>query len=58
LHYIELGRKENESSFETNTVFGLMWFGNEALKENEDLFYYRTGIALKLWEKGVGRPLF
>jgi hypothetical protein len=30
-----------------------MWFGREMLKNNEDLFYFRTGIALKLWEKGV-----
>ena len=40
---------------ETLTVFGLMWFGAEALKWDEELFYYRTGIALMLWEKGVGK---
>jgi hypothetical protein len=34
-----------------------MYFGNELLKENEDLFYYRTGIALKLWEQGVGKTV-
>jgi hypothetical protein len=37
------------------TVFGLMWFGSESLKWSDDIFYYRTGIALKLWEKGVGK---
>lgn len=38
-------------------VFGLMWFGGEALKWEDDLFFYRTGIALKWWEKGVGKQL-
>jgi hypothetical protein len=32
-----------------------MWFGTEALQWPEEVFYYRTGIALKLWEKGVGK---
>jgi hypothetical protein len=55
LQFIELGQKNAGTDFETNTVFGLMWFGSQTLRENPELFYYRTGIALKLWEKGVGR---
>ena len=31
--------------------------GSEMLMDKPELFYYRTGIALKLWEKGVGRGL-
>jgi hypothetical protein len=38
-------------------VFGAMWFGAEALKWSDDTFFYRTGIALRLWEKGVGRGI-
>nr|DAP48366.1 MAG TPA: hypothetical protein [Bacteriophage sp.] len=34
-----------------------MFLGSEMLRENPELFYYRTGIALKLWEKGVGRSI-
>nr|DAS61659.1 MAG TPA: hypothetical protein [Caudoviricetes sp.] len=34
-----------------------MYFGSEMLRENEELFYFRTGIALKLWEQGVGRGI-
>jgi hypothetical protein len=34
-----------------------MWFGSEALQWPEEVFYYRTGIALKLWEKGVGKSM-
>jgi hypothetical protein len=34
-----------------------MWFGSEALKWEDELFYYRTGIALQLWKKGVGKSL-
>jgi hypothetical protein len=32
-----------------------MVFGAEAAKWDEELFFYRVGIALKWWEKGVGR---
>ena len=40
---------------ETMTVFGLMWFGSEALKWDDEMFYYRTGIAINWWKKGVGK---
>lgn len=39
-------------------MFGIMWFGSELLERDEELFYYRTGVALKLWEKGVGKGVF
>lgn len=35
----------------------MMWFGPESLKWDEELFYYRVGIALELWKKGVGKSL-
>jgi len=40
------------------TVFGLMQFGAEALKWDEELFYYRTGIAIQWWKNGVGKRGF
>ncbi len=36
-------------------VFGLMTFGAEAIKWDEDLFFHRTGIAFRYWKSGVGR---
>ena len=34
-------------------VFGFMQFGPSALKEwGDEIFFYRTGIALELWEQG------
>lgn len=31
-------------------------FGSDAIERwGDETFYYRTGIALNLWSKGVGR---
>ncbi|MCC8146451.1 MAG: hypothetical protein LIO93_08460 [Bacteroidales bacterium] len=37
------------------TVFGLLQFGAAASGWDDDLFYFRTGIALQLWKKGIGK---
>jgi hypothetical protein len=43
------------------TVFGLMWFGANAMGHaplsqwDDEMFYYRTGIAINWWKKGVGK---
>jgi hypothetical protein len=38
------------------TVFGMMQFGATALKEwGDELFYYRTGVALEIWDKQKGK---
>lgn len=55
LEVLTLGQKADDEEFETLMVFGLMAFGADALQWDERVFMYRTGIALKLWEKGVGR---
>lgn len=41
----------SEESFETITVFGLLKFGAQALEWSDEMFYYRTGIALKFWKE-------
>lgn len=35
-----------------------MQFGSDALKWSDELFYYRTGIAIEWWKKGVGKRGF
>jgi hypothetical protein len=30
-------------------------FGAESEKWDEEVFFYRTGIALDWWKKGIGR---
>ena len=52
------GDKVHLGSYEAMTVFGIMWFGYTLLERDEELFYYRTGITLKLWGKGVGKGIF
>lgn len=51
----EQGKKDfdkKESGIEFLIVFGTMKFGSQALKEwGEKKFFYRTGIALKIWEE-------
>lgn len=47
--------KKNKAGIEFLTVFGTMQFGSTALKEwGDELFYYRTGIALEIWDKKNG----
>ena len=34
----------------------MMQFGSTALKEwGDELFYYRTGVALEIWDKQKGK---
>lgn len=35
-------------------VFALMMFGAEAEKWTPELLFYRTGIALEYYKKGIG----
>jgi len=35
-----------------------MYFGAESQNWDEDVFFYRVGIAKRLWEKGVGKSIF
>lgn len=44
--------EKRDSGSEFLIVFGAMQFGASALKEwGEEKFFYRTGIALKIWEE-------
>lgn len=56
LEALTKGRANADDEFETLIVFGLMTFGAAASEWSDELFMRRTGIALSLWEKGVGRP--
>ncbi len=56
LEALTKGRANADDEFETLIVFGLMTFGAAASEWSDELFMHRTGIALNLWEKGVGRP--
>lgn len=48
--------QEKETGVEFLLVFGTMQFGAEALKNlGEEKFFYRTGIALGIWEKQAER---
>lgn len=49
------GRGVLSSDIDYLTTFGYMVFGASAEQWDEEIFYYRTGIAMKLWEDGVGR---
>lgn len=55
----ERGKKDCENKkagLEFLTVFGMMQFGATSLKEwGEELFYYRTGVALEIWDKQKGK---
>ncbi|SIT25631.1 hypothetical protein SAMN05421786_11543 [Chryseobacterium ureilyticum] len=50
----ERGKKtfeKREDGIEFLIVFGTMQFGFNALKEwGDEKFFYRTGIALEIWE--------
>lgn len=37
-----------QNDIEVTTVYGLMTFGAQATEWEEELFYYRTGIAMRL----------
>lgn len=52
---MKMGREAESGTIEWLTTFGLVTFGAEAEQWPEEVFYYRTGIALKMWEEGFGR---
>lgn len=44
--------EKRTSGIEFMIVFGSMQFGGDALKNwGEEKFFYRTGIALEIWEQ-------
>lgn len=51
----EKGQKdyqEKKAGLDFLIVFGAMKFGANALKEwGDELFFYRTGIALEMWKQ-------
>ncbi len=49
------GREAKSGSVEWLTTFGLVTFGAAAEQWPDEVFYYRTGVALKMWEEGFGR---
>lgn len=57
----EKGQKdyqEKKAGLDFLIVFGSMKFGANALKEwGDELFFYRTGIALALWKEQAEKGL-
>lgn len=49
------GREADSCDMEWLTTFGLLTFGSAAECWPEEVFYYRVGVALKMWELGMGR---
>lgn len=50
--------EKKEAGIEFLIVFGSMQFGADALKNwGEEKFFYRTGIALKIWEEQGDRKM-
>lgn len=46
--------EDDRDSLESIMVFAFMVFGAEAEKWDPELLFYRTGIALGYYKKGIG----
>lgn len=46
---------KQDEDLETVRVFGLKMFGAESAKWDDELFFYRCGIAMRDWKQGNGQ---